>query len=135
MPLNEGIKRVVLDPATSLAAQPVSHGSTSGLVEMGGHPPKRVPAGPARGQTRVTPSIRCAVRGCIFPAGAGNPPTCIYHQRELSEPKMFETQQPSQLILGRAKFGLPDTEPGDFRLRARWQRGKRREHLTREDAA
>ncbi|MBZ5565888.1 MAG: hypothetical protein LAP13_26145 [Acidobacteriia bacterium] len=53
----------------------------------------------------------------------------------MTEPKMFETQQPSQLILGHAKFGLPDTEPDDSRLRARWQREKRRDRLTREDPA
>ncbi len=135
MPLNPGIIKFVPGPATSLAAQPVSGGTSSRLAEIGGHPPKPASAGPARGSTGVTPSTRCAVRGCIFPAGAENPPRCLYHQRELTEPKMFETQQPSQLILGHAKFGLPDTEPDDSRLRARWKREKRRDRLTREEAA
>ncbi len=48
---------------------------------------------------------------------------------------MFETQQPSRLILGRAKFGLPDTEPDDSRQRARRQHEKRRMHFALEDAA
>ncbi len=133
MPLHPTIEGAAQDLATSLGTPRVSDAATSRLADtVGGQPLKSVTPEPAGVRSGATPSPRCGIRGCIFPAAAGNPPRCAQHQREASEPEMFESQQPSRLNLARAKYGLPDTEPDDSRLRARWQRER---HRALEDAA
>ncbi len=132
MPFHPAIPKVVSGTETSPGKQPIGEEALFKRTETaGGRPPKPVGPPQAGSRSSVIPSARCSVRGCIFPATGGNPPRCAYHQREVNEPQMFETHQPSHLFLGKANYGLPDTEPDDSRLRARWQREKRR---TVEDA-
>jgi len=56
---------------------------------------------------------RCSEKGCVFPAAGRGPGKCRQHQRQLREPALFSSLQPSTLLLDRAKFGLPesDSEP------------------------
>jgi hypothetical protein len=87
-----------------------------------------------KGRLEKFSSTRCALKGCIFPAHPDSPGRCLYHQREREEPKMFETRQPTQLVLGQAKFGLPEREPDEWRFRVRRQRA-RQQQLARTDEA
>jgi hypothetical protein len=62
---------------------------------------------------------RCCHKGCVFPARRGGRGECVYHRRQALEPGCFQSQQPSFLLLDQAKFGLPDSEPDDGRVRDR----------------
>ena len=62
---------------------------------------------------------RCCQKGCVFPAQPGPHGECAYHRRQSLEPGCFQSQQPSFLLLDQAKFGLPDAEPDDSRVRDR----------------
>lgn len=60
---------------------------------------------PTRETTR-----RCAEKGCVFPATQPGAGRCLQHDRQHREPDLFGSQQPSMLLLDRAKFGLPDSD-------------------------
>jgi hypothetical protein len=53
---------------------------------------------------------RCSTKGCVFPASAHGTGKCWHHELEELEPTHFLSRQPTQLVLDRAKFGLPDEE-------------------------
>jgi len=73
---------------------------------------------PAKKPVRIE-ALRCAEKGCIYPAGPGESGRCLHHQRQLREPALFETRQPSMILLDCAKFGLSEVEPDDSRFRDR----------------
>jgi hypothetical protein len=62
---------------------------------------------------------RCCQKACVFPAQPGCRGECAYHRRQSLEPGCFQSLQPSFLLLDQAKFGLPDSEPDDARVRDR----------------
>ena len=62
---------------------------------------------------------RCCQKACVFPAQPGGQGECAYHRRQSLEPCCFQSLQPSFLLLDQAKFGLPDSEPDDARVRDR----------------
>jgi len=62
---------------------------------------------------------RCCQKACVFPAQPGGRGECAYHRRQSLEPGCFQSLQPSFLLLDQAKFGLPDSEPDDARVRDR----------------
>jgi len=62
---------------------------------------------------------RCCQKACVFPALPGGRGECAYHRRQSREPGFFQSVQPSSLLLDQAKFGLPDSEPDDGRVRDR----------------
>jgi len=62
---------------------------------------------------------RCCQKACVFPAQPGGRGECAYHRRQSLEPGFFQSVQPSSLLLDQAKFGLPDSEPDDGRVRDR----------------
>lgn len=64
-------------------------------------------------------SPRCQEKGCVFPAAPSGAGRCEYHERQRIEPVLFSSQQPSNLLLERAKFGPADPEPDDARRRER----------------
>jgi hypothetical protein len=78
---------------------------------------------------------RCCEKGCVFPAQPGGQGECTYHRRQSLEPVCFQSQQPSFLLLAQAKFGLPDSEPDDERLRDRHRLAAERIKFMLEDAA
>ncbi len=126
-------RMIVPQPITSRGA-PQAREEPSRLPKTGKGNPPETQEGIDPHRVAI-PSPHCAVRGCVYPAAEGDPTRCVYHRRESNEPGMFETLQPSSLMMGRAIFGLPDTEPDDSRRRARRQREKHGEHFGREDAA
>ena len=81
------------------------------------------------------PSLRCSVRGCVFPVPRHGRRKCQYHALQHSEASLFESRQPSCLLQLQAPFGLPDHEPDDSRQkdRARW--ASEREAFLLDDAA
>ncbi len=62
---------------------------------------------------------RCSEKGCVFPAAWGDTGKCLHHHRQQREPGFFHSHQPTMLLLDRAKFGLPDSEPEDSRAQDR----------------
>jgi hypothetical protein len=59
----------------------------------------------------------------------------VYHRRQSLEPDCFQSQQPSFLLLDQAKFGLPDHEPDDSRVRDRHRLAEERVEFILGDAA
>jgi hypothetical protein len=53
---------------------------------------------------------RCSEKGCVFPAIWGETGRCRQHDRQYCEPALFRSQQPTMLLLDRAKFGMLDSE-------------------------
>jgi|GEM_PF-697613 len=78
---------------------------------------------------------RCCQKGCVFPAQPGGDGECAYHRRQSLEPGCFQSQQPSFLLLDQARFGLPDTEPDDGRVRDRHRLAEERVQFMLGDAA
>lgn len=80
------------------------------------------PAGALQGADRRGSQLfseRCVEKGCIFPAIRGPRGICLYHDRQQREPSCFHSQQPSHLLLERAKFGVTDPEAEHTRVRDR----------------
>jgi len=102
---------------------------------VSGAPPEALPAGvataPPPDPAETTPSSpmggRCREKGCVFPAAPTLRQTCLYHDRQLREPKFFRSRQPTTLVLGQAIFSQPETESEDTR-----QRDRRRLYAQRE---
>jgi len=61
---------------------------------------------------------RCKERGCVFPATQPGGGRCRQHDRQHREPDLFGSQQPSLLLLDRAKFGWLDSDPARSESRA-----------------
>jgi hypothetical protein len=78
---------------------------------------------------------RCCEKACVFPAQPGGHGECAYHRRQSLEPGCFQSQQPSFLLLDQAKFGLPDDEPDDERVRDRHRLAEERRRFMLGDAA
>jgi len=78
---------------------------------------------------------RCCQKGCVFPAQPGGHGECAYHRRQSLEPGCFQSQQPSCLLLDQARFGLPDSEPDDERVRDRHRLAEQRTKFLLADAA
>jgi len=102
-------------------------------------PAPRTPRTPHRAVAGISPSLesrvsspaepgvlgggpfppRCCQKACVFPAQPGCRGECAYHRRQSLEPGCFQSLQPSSLLLEQVKFGLPDSEPDDARVRDR----------------
>ena len=78
---------------------------------------------------------RCCQKGCVFPAQRGGDGECAYHRLQSLEPACFQSQQPTFLLLDQAKFGLPDDEPDDGRVRDRHRMAEERVEFMLGDAA
>jgi len=78
---------------------------------------------------------RCCKKACVFPAQPGGCGECTYHRRQSLEPDCFQSLQPSFLLLDQAKFGLPDSEPDDGRVRDRHRLAAERVQFMLGDAA
>jgi len=66
-----------------------------------------------------TPSARCSVKGCVFPAPFPEHTECHYHELLRSEAELFQSHQPSHLLLLHAPLGVPEQEHDDSRQRDR----------------
>jgi len=80
-------------------------------------------------------SLRCSVRGCVFPVSRRGRRKCQYHALQQLEASLFESRQPSCLLLLQAPFGLPDEEPDDSRQKDRVRWASEREQFLLDDAA
>jgi hypothetical protein len=74
----------------------------------------------------ATADQRCSVKGCVFPA-ASNARTCLQHERQLHEPSLFSSRQPSLLLLDHGKFDVPDSASEPSRTHDRRRLAKIRE--------
>lgn len=79
-------------------------------------------------------SMRCSVKGCIFPVADAGDSRCLVHDLADKEPKLFLSMQPSLLLLDQAKFGIPDPEFDDARARDRRRMAALREKFREEVA-
>lgn len=91
-------------------------------------PPLGVLAPPARTpvalQTRAP--ARCVERGCVFPA-QGNSCRCLHHERQLREPTLYQSFQPTSAVVDRGKYGVAAEEIDDSRFRDRKRLASQRE--------
>ena len=78
---------------------------------------------------------RCAVKGCVFPATADGKGTCHYHQLQQAEPTLFQSRQPSFLLVFQAPCELPEGEPDDSREQDKRRHAKEREAFLRDESA
>ncbi len=74
---------------------------------------------PAPAQSVSFTSPRCREKGCVFPASPTGNGNCTYHERQQAEPGLFHSNQPSNLLLDRAKFGPAEAEQDIARRRER----------------
>jgi len=84
-------------------------------------PPARPPVAP-QGRAQA----RCVEKGCVFPA-RGTSSRCLHHERQLEEPALYESFQPTSAVVDRGKFGVPNEEPDDSRFRDRKRLASQRE--------
>ena len=103
-----------LEPVTDLARN-----TTPANVVPSGEPVSAPPA-PA-------PSARCSVKGCVFPAPAPGGTECHYHELLRSEAELFQSHQPSHLLLLHAPLGVAEQEPDDSRHQDRRRQAAERE--------
>jgi hypothetical protein len=80
------------------------------------------------------PTPRCCEKGCIFPATGSGTGRCLQHDLEELEPALFNSCQPTMLLLDQAKFGLPDLEGDYSRARDRRRLAALREEFLEEVA-
>jgi hypothetical protein len=99
--------------------------------------PDSSPATPKAAESSASAfsAARCKEKGCIFPAEFAALGKCIHHHRELTEPDLFCSLQPTLLLLGQAKYGLPESEPDDSRFLDRRRQAAEREAFQLEEAA
>jgi hypothetical protein len=73
------------------------------------------------------PSARCSIKGCVFPSASPEAAKCHYHTLFDSEAHLFQSHQPSHLLLLQAPLDDSDHEPNDFR-----QQDRKRQTALRE---
>ena len=126
-----------LDVRVLHAASPRRTSARLHSAAAGGRPPLK-PQAPLREPTAAVCPVdflpRCCQKGCVFPVQPGGGGECAYHRRQSLEPVCFQSQQPSLLLLEQAKFGLPDAEPDDGRIRDRHRLASERVRFMLEDA-
>lgn len=83
---------------------------------------------------RRQPTPRCCEKGCIFPATGSGTGRCLQHDLEELEPALFNSCQPTMLLLDQAKFGVPDPEGDYSRARDRRRLAALREEFLEEVA-
>jgi hypothetical protein len=80
-------------------------------------------------------SSRCSVKGCVFPASREGHQKCHYHELQQSEAALFQSHQPSLLLLLYAPYGIPNHESDDSRQKDRQQQAAAREAFILDEAA
>ena len=75
---------------------------------------------------------RCCVRGCVYPSGPAG--LCLDHQRQAQEPRFFQSQQPTMLVMDQVRFGVPDSDPDETRTHDRRRLAAAREAFLEEAA-
>jgi hypothetical protein len=61
---------------------------------------------------------RCVEKGCVFPEVPGAGGKCIHHQRQMQEPGLYSSHQPSSALVARGKFApsrIEEIERGEGR--------------------
>ena len=77
-------------------------------------------------------SHRCSEKGCVFPASSPQSDKCAYHERQIEEPVLFCSQQPSRLLLDPARSMPADEEYDESRKRDRRRLAKEWEEFQRD---
>jgi len=80
-------------------------------------------------------STRRSVKGCVFPASHKGGLECRLHELQQSEAALFQSHQPSLLLLLHSPFGIPDHEPDDARQKDRERQAAEREAFILDEAA
>ena len=100
-------------PSRDIAAQPAKHHNLSFNTTSGSRP-----------QDISFSTRRCEERGCVFPAASVQSGKCVYHERQMEEPTLFRSQQPSHLLLDPARAMPTDEEYDESRKRDRFRLAK-----------
>ena len=79
-------------------------------------------------------SPRCAEKGCVFPAASSQSAKCAYHERQMEEPVLFSSQQPSRLLLDPARVSPAGEEYDAERKRDRRRMAKQWEDFLKDSS-
>lgn len=60
-------------------------------------------------------ALRCGEKGCVFPASPSGSGMCTYHMRQLEEPVLFCSRQPTSLLLDPVRTSPAEQEHEDSR--------------------
>jgi hypothetical protein len=80
-------------------------------------------------------SARCSIKACVFPAASSPAAKCRYHTLLDSDAYLFQSHQPSHLMLLYAPFGVSDHEPNDSRQQDRKRQAAERESFILDESA
>jgi hypothetical protein len=78
---------------------------------------------------------RCSEKGCVFPAASSQTMKCAYHERQMEEPILFSSQQPSRLLLDPARISPEGEEYDESRKRDRRRLAKQWEEFLKDSGA
>jgi hypothetical protein len=118
---------------TAPAKQPLAMSSFSQEDEAAKAADPR-PSPRPRPRTGSATQPRCCVKGCVFPAAPYSAGKCLQHDRQQREPALFQSLQPTLLLLDQARFVLPDVRPPECRWPVRHRSTHQRDRLFREVA-
>lgn len=79
-------------------------------------------------------SARCSIKACVFPAASSPATKCKYHALLDSEAYLFQSHQPSHLLLLQAPFDDYDDEADDFKQRDRERTAAERESFILDES-
>jgi hypothetical protein len=88
----------------------------------------------SRPEATSFPSQRCSEKGCVFPASSPKSAKCAYHERQMEEPSLFCSQQPSRLLLDSARSMPANEEYDEGRKRDRRRLAKEWEEFQRDSS-
>jgi hypothetical protein len=64
-------------------------------------------------------TVRCAEKGCVFPASSAGHKKCVYHMHQQEEPVLFRSHQPTGMLLDPARTMPTEKEYDGSRKRDR----------------
>jgi hypothetical protein len=108
-------------PPRNIAIQPAKRREFSFITTTG-----------SKTQATSFTSCRCSEKGCVFPVSSPQSGKCVYHVRQMEEPVLFSSQQPSRLLLDPARSMPADEEYDESRKRDRLRLAKEWEEFQRD---
>jgi len=108
-------------PSRNITSQPAKPRELSFITTSGSRP-----------EVTSFTSRRCSEKGCVFPASSPQSGRCAYHERQMEEPVLFSSQQPSHLLLDPARSMPVDGEYDESRKRDRLRLAKEWEEFQRD---
>jgi len=123
-PLQRASVRFPQTPSGNAAAQPGQPRELSFCTGSGSRP-----------EGASFTSRRCSEKGCVFPAASPHSAKCAYHVRQMEEPALFSSQQPSRLLLDPVRVSPASEVYDEDRKRDRRRLAKQWEEFLKDSSA